>query len=31
MGPIRLQGEFRNDIPDDDEFLDDERDKNVTL
>lgn len=31
VGPIRLQGEFRNDIPDDDEFLDDERDKNVTL
>lgn len=28
---IRSQGEFRNDIPDNDEYLDDERDKNVTL
>lgn len=28
---IRPQGEFRNDIPDNDEYLDDERDKNVTL
>lgn len=27
---IRPQGEFRNDIPDNDEYLDDERDKNVT-
>lgn len=28
---IRPQGEFRNEIPDNDEYLDDERDKNVTL